>query len=182
MAAKKRGLGPSNWNRYSDIPDLTPTAGRVPSTELDETRGGIRSLIPSYEPDYNNPSADTSSWKFNNADWGPYVLQRAGQYYQGPRRSTRVQAHQFIAIDPQEEDDAQNGTLGAQFYWNIRGYIYVRFWKSGTKGNLWRYGPCTLQDYRVFRESSSKGRSVVGLEALGHGATTEAVAGGRLQI
>ena len=106
-------------------------------------------------------------------DFGPYYVDHADVYYQGPNRSTRVQAHQFVPLsDLDEEGEEGENVLGKQFmYWNIRGYIYVRFWKKNT---LWRYGPCTLQDYRIFRESSSKGRHVRSLEGFGHGRASSA--------
>lgn len=105
-------------------------------------------------------------------DFGPYFVAKADEYYQGPVRSTRVKAHQFIPI----EDEAFQNWVGGgvmnkdQFYWALRGRIYVRFHKHDT---LWVYSPCTLSDYRKFRESFSKGRDVRSLEAFGpHGEAT----------
>lgn len=136
-----RGLGDILGNNETDDQSAgIPRRG----DPLDRTPGGIRSLIRTGE------------------DFGPYFVEKADTYYQGPSRSTRVAAHQFIPLNDDSDD-----VLGSQFlYWQIQGYIYVRFHKKNT---LWRYGPCSLHDYRIFRESASKGRSVESLEAFGHG-------------
>lgn len=103
-------------------------------------------------------------------DFGPYFVDKAEEYYQGPFRSTRVSAHQFVPLDPSVLE-GDTDVLGKQFrYWTIRGHIYVRWHK---KGNLTKYGPCTLQDYRTFREYYSKGRYVRFLESFGYTAASE---------
>lgn len=170
--ARARGLGPQGGaaiDRYRNLPDATPglpnaDPDRTDEYELAETRVGSRALFGT------------------GPDFGPYVLSRASEYYRGPKSSTRVSGHQFIPLDENAVQKVVEGQMGSQFYWNLRGYIYVRFWKTGKRGDLWRYGPCTLQDYRTFRESSSKGRSVRALEVFGHGATTPDVAGPTLGI
>ena len=65
----------------------------------------------------------------------------------------------------------ESGTLSQRQFsdFNITGLIYVRFIKNNT---LWRYGiytPIPLAEYRNFRNSVSKGRSVRYLEQYGHG-------------
>lgn len=106
-------------------------------------------------------------------DFGPYFLEESDVYYQGPHRSTRVRAHQFVPLDPNALDS--EGVLGSQFeYWKLRGYIYVRWWK---KGNITKYGPCTLMDYRTFRENYSKGRYVRFLENFGYTAGSDSERG-----
>lgn len=102
----------------------------------------------------------------SGSDFDPYEVSQASEYYQGPTASTRVAAHQFIP-----------DTMGSDAQ-TTRGYIYVRFQRpvrspSSITGQVspqgyWKYGPCTLADYRTFRESYSKGRSVQALEAFGH--------------
>lgn len=109
----------------------------------------------------------------SGADFGPYFVAKADQYYQGPARSTRVKAHQFIPIEDEAfQNWVGNGVMNKdQFYWALRGRIYVRFHKHDT---LWVYSPCSLSDYRKFRESFSKGRDVRSLEAFGpHGEATQ---------
>lgn len=142
-----RGLGDIlNNNEVDDQSAGIPQRG----DPLGKTPGGIRSLISTGD------------------DFGPYFVDKADTYYQGPSRSTRVAAHQFIPI----ANDVADDVLGDQFlYWQIRGFIYVRFHKKNT---LWRYGPCSLHDYRIFRESASKGRSVEALEVFGHGPSSGA--------
>lgn len=106
-------------------------------------------------------------------DFGPYIVGKADEYYQGPRLSTRVKAHQFIPIEDENfEQWMSSGVVNkSQFYWALRGRVYVRFHKYDT---LWVYAPCSLADYRKFRESFSKGRDVRSLESFGpHGAATE---------
>jgi hypothetical protein len=116
--------------------------------------GGLNALIPSG----GNP----------DADFGPYNVDLAPEYFQGPTRSTRVAGHQFVPVD----DDWRNGAYDAN---TLRGHIYVRFQRktgdsSGTQpGDLWKYGECSLSDYRSFRETYSKGRAIRTLEAYGHG-------------
>lgn len=140
--AKARGLG-KGFNPYG-IDDQSAGVPQ-PGDTLDDTRGGIRSLIGSGD------------------DFAPYTVNQADEYFQGPTSSTRVQAHQFIpTIDIEEYQRKYSNQLFDQ----LPGYIYVRFWKKNT---LWQYGPCTLRDYRTFRESASKGRSVRSLESFGHG-------------
>lgn len=118
-----------------------------------QVSGGLGAVIPS------------------GTDFGPYSVSSADEYYQGPTRSTRVAKHQFIPDDPDWEDKARQGYTNAH---TLRGHIYVRFWRKtgdpgAPEGDLWRYGPCSLSDYRMFRESSSKGRAVKGLEVFPHG-------------
>lgn len=111
------------------------------------------------------------------ADFGPYYVGRASEYYQGPKKSTRVSAHQFVPSDPNMQQMVQTGSdwvLSNQLYWAISGHIYVRFQKYST---LWKYGPCTLQDYKFFRDYYSKGRYVRDLEKYGHGRAAEGEAG-----
>lgn len=141
--ARKTGLG----SGYQP-PSGNEGNPRVPrrGEPLNKTRTGINSLIATGD------------------DFGPYFLDQADTYYQGPDRSTRVKAHQFIPLNPvpstQEERIAARGSALSvdQFKdYNFMGYIYVRFIKKGT---LVRYGPVSLAQYRVFRESASKGRSV----------------------
>lgn len=152
-----RGLGPQGKdaiNRYSKISDNSPGAPRytVPSDKLNTTKVGIRSLFPS------------------GGDFDPFILGLAPTYFQGPTSSTRVRAHQFVPVDSDINDVLNSGNedeiraLSKQFDASIRGYIHVKFWKRDTEC---RYGPCSLSEYRTFRESSSKGRSVVGLEGYG---------------
>jgi hypothetical protein len=107
----------------------------------------------------------------NDADFGPYMVNLADEYYQGPASSTRVAGHQFIPLDTNWERRVGMGLDTAN---TLRGDIYVRFQRKtgdpgAAAGNLWRYGPCSLSDYRKFREVASKGRAVQALEAFGHG-------------
>jgi hypothetical protein len=150
MAERRKGRGLGRGLDY--LLDQADGAGdpRVPGedTSIDKTDIGLNRLIPS------------------GNDFGPYTVEEADVYFQGPSRSTRVQAHQFIPdIDPTE----WRSKYGLQFSWDIPGTIYVRFWKNNT---LWKYGPCTLREYQTFRDSASKGRSVRALEAFPHGAAS----------
>jgi hypothetical protein len=104
-------------------------------------------------------------------------------YYRGPNFSTRIRAHQFVPDDldlvDKLTDATDSGTLNkAQMYdFNILGKIYVRFIKNDT---LWRYGiytPIPLTEYRNFRNSASKGKSVRYLEQYGHGWANDGVDG-----
>jgi hypothetical protein len=161
------GLGKS----LADI--LDATAARAPLNEQDITysvsggrfqgTGGLNALFPS--------GGD------GGADFGPYTVSQAAQYYQGPTNSTRVAKHQFIPLDPDWESKFN---MSAH---TLRGNIYVRFWRKtgdpgAPEGDLWRYGPCSLSDYRTFRESSSKGRAVRSLEAFGHGSANNVIVNG----
>jgi len=150
-----RGLGPRGRdavNRYTPTPDNEAGIPEYGGGAYNPV--GIRALIGS------------------GADFGPYVLDQASAYYQGPTKSTRVKAHQFVPMDPDIWEKAEQGPLSKQFDSSIRGYIYVKFIK---KGNVWKYGPCTLADYRTFRESASKGRSVTYLEVFGHGPSPDGI-------
>lgn len=169
--ARKSGLGPqgkSAIDRYVNIPDSSPGIPRytTPDDKLSTTKIGNRALFAS------------------GSDFDIYLLDLAPTYFQGPSRSTRVKAHQFIPLDSSIKDALESGdeneirSLSKQFDASIRGHIYVKFWKNGPKGDEWKYGPCTLHDYRTFRESASKGRSVVGLEGFGHGPSPDNIFSG----
>jgi hypothetical protein len=105
-------------------------------------------------------------------DLDPYFVEEADQYFQGPRRSTRVAAHQFIPTNSRGGTDADS----------VMGNIYVRFQRKtggepGDPGDLWRYGPVNVTAYRSFRETFSKGRAVRQLEGYGHGRANEGTPG-----
>jgi hypothetical protein len=120
-------------------------------------------------------------------DFGPYYIDPLPDdpmyYYRGPNFSTRIKAHQFVPDDldivNKVAEATESGTLNrTQMYdFNIVGTIYVRFIKNNS---LWRYGvytPIPLSEYRNFRNSASKGKSVKYLEQYGHGAASEGIAG-----
>lgn len=165
---RRRGLGPAGrggFGKYLDDEDLPAGGGDLPTESRPYGRTGLRALIPSGD------------------DFGPYFVDQADQYYMGPSRSTRVRAHQFIPDDPdfmsKLNEAVKSGTLNtSQFLdFNIVGQIYVRFIKYNT---LWRYGTYTsipLSEYRNFRNSVSKGKSVRYLEQYGHGEVTSVPAG-----
>lgn len=142
-------------NKYDITYDTTDDgAGGLQFTATN----GLRSVIPSGD------------------DFGPYFVSQAAQYYQGPTASTRVAAHMFI---PLQDNWMRRLEMGLDDANTLRGNIYVRFQRrtkespeddvSGKPGNLWKYGPCSLSDYRRFREAASKGRAVNSLQAFGHG-------------
>lgn len=163
------GLGRS----LSDI--LDATAARAPINDQDITydvsggrfqgTSGLNALFPSGGITVNKQGKPES-----DPDFGPYTVSQAAEYYQGPSNSTRVASHQFIPLD--ENWEQRSARLDAN---TLRGNIYVRFWRKtgdpgASEGDLWRYGPCSLSDYRMFREATSKGRAVRSLEAaFGHG-------------
>lgn len=157
---RPRGLGPAGSNalgRYLNNDD-DPASGRdLPTDSQPYGRTGLRSLIPA------------------GPDFGPFYLEQADQYYMGPGRSTRVKAHQFMPDDvffmEKLEQAAESGMLNQNQFldFNITGKIYVRFIKNNS---LWYYGtyvPISLAEYRNFRNSVSKGKSVRYLEQYGHG-------------
>lgn len=161
---RARGLG----RRFDDITrDLEefygePASGQeLPTRDKPYGATGRRSLFP------------------GGTDFGPYFLDEADSYYQGPGRSTRVKAHQFVPDDPGLIDrinqGIESGTLSqSQFAdFNIMGRIYVRFLK---RNSLWVYGTAVLiplAEYRSFRNSVSKGKSVRYLEQYGHRAASQ---------
>lgn len=104
-------------------------------------------------------------------DFEPYYVDQADEYYQGPDLSTRVAAHQFIPNNYEPEEFEYN--LSPQFaVFLIFGKVYVR-WQKPRRGSsgLWVYGttsPISLDVYRQFKSSGSKGKYVRHLEAYGH--------------
>lgn len=104
-------------------------------------------------------------------DFEPYFVTKAEEYYQGPDLSTRVAAHQFIPENHEPEEFEYN--LSPQFIMTlIFGKIYVRWQKPRLGSNgLWVYGtntPISLNVYRQFKTSGSKGKYVRLLESYGH--------------
>lgn len=105
-------------------------------------------------------------------DFEPYFVAQASEYYQGPDLSTRVAAHQFIP-DNYDPDEFEYNLHPGQFLpYLIFGKIYVRWQKprAGSQG-LWVYGtrsPISLDVYRTFKLSGSKGKYVKLLEQYGH--------------
>lgn len=161
---RARGLG----RRFDDITrDLEefygePASGQeLPTSNKPYGATGRRALFP------------------GGTDFGPYFLDEADTYYQGPSRSTRLRAHQFVPDDPGLIDrinqGVESGTLSTSQFadFNIMGRIYVRFIK---RNSLWVYGTVTLiplAEYRNFRNSVSKGKSVRYLEQYGHRAANQ---------
>lgn len=159
--ARKEGLGPRAVGANSRYRSTEDNQSGIPSSTGQYNPIGLRALIGT------------------GSDFGPYILTQASDYYQGPSKSTRVKAHQFVPLDPDIVEKINNNEyLSGQFDASIRGHIYVKFWKSGSKGDEWKYGPCSLSDYRAFRESASKGRSIKMLEAFPHAASTDGVLAG----
>lgn len=173
--SRARGLGRSLSDILAETEDTPARSGGSLRYEPGrQMMGGLGSLIPS-----GGGETERDGRRELDADFGPYQVDLADQYFQGPTRSTRVAAHQFVPLNPDWE---QESGLDAN---TMRGHIYVRFQRktgdtSGTQpGDLWRYGECSLTDYRSFRETFSKGRAVRTLEAYGHGRATDSV---RVQI
>jgi hypothetical protein len=153
MAPRRSGLG----RGFEEIAADQRT-GPAPSPELPSSRKpfgltGLGALIAS------------------GPDFGPTFVDEAEEYYLGPQLSTRVMAHQFIPLDESEQEEP---LLGQQFNaYTLKGLIYVRFHKRNA---LWVYGtmiPFSLSDYRLFRESRSKGKAVRQMESYGHRAAAE---------
>jgi hypothetical protein len=159
---RARGLG----RRFDDI-----------SREIDEYYSGSATGLD--VPGSGRPYGSTGRRALfpGGTDFGPYMVDPYPDdpmyYYRGPNFSTRIKAHQFIPNDPdilRKIDEAeQSGTLSnAQFAdFNIMGKIYVRFIKKNT---LVAYGTkvaIPLIEYRNFRNSTSKGKSVKYLEQYG---------------
>lgn len=177
---------------YKDYPQY-PRRNRRPNalgTRLDEITADIDEFysrpaqgreLPSDENPYG--ATGRRSLLLGIPDFEPYILDTAQEYYQGPNRSTRVSAHQFVPDDPdiisKISEATESGTLSQRQFmdFNITGLIYVRFIKNNS---LWRYGiytPIPLAEYRNFRNSVSKGRSVRYLEQYGHGEVVSVPAG-----
>jgi len=155
MGRKAPGLGKKLSQVLEETQETGGNTGRgKPAPTTGPPPGGLRSLFPSRD----------ASWEDTTGDLDPYFVGPASEYYQGPALSTRVRAHQFIPTESQQNSwIMDNPVHGAQVMPIIEGYIYVR-WRNN--GKLTRYGPCTLSDYRSFRESHSKGRSVRWLESF----------------
>lgn len=154
---RPRGLGPAGRTIFDQEESDLYGSRRLPTKDTPYGATGAYSLFPVA------------------TDFGPYTLDEADSYYQGPTRSTRVRAHQFVPDDPEIIQNinqaVESGTLSQRQFldFNITGMIYVRFIKNNT---LWRYGvytPIALAEYRNFRNSVSKGKSVRYLEQYGHG-------------
>jgi hypothetical protein len=101
----------------------------------------------------------------------------------GPHQSSRLVAHQFIADQDALElvsilKGVASGTLSSQMYGTmVTGSVYVK-WKKPSKSTgaaYWEYGPgVSLETYREFTKSPSKGQYVKQLESYGHGASSPA--------
>lgn len=162
---RARGLG----RRFADI-----------TRDLEEFYGAPAS--GQELPTKNNPYGATGRRSLfpGGTDFGPYFLDQADTYYQGPNRSTRVKAHQFVPDDPdlinRVNQAIESGTLSQSQFADdiyIMGRIYVRFLK---RNSLWVYGTAVLiplSEYRSFRNSVSKGKSVRYLEQYGHRAASQ---------
>jgi hypothetical protein len=99
----------------------------------------------------------------------------------GPNQSSRLVAHQFIADQDATDlvkilQSVSSGTLSSQMYGTIvTGSVYVK-WKKPSRSTgtaYWEYGPgVSLETYREFAKSPSKGQYVKQLESYGHGASS----------
>lgn len=70
-------------------------------------------------------------------------------YGQGPAGSTRLCSHKFVLDQPL-----------FSLYGTSVGYILVRFHKNGKRGPDWVYGPVSIDVYKAFAASNSKGRFI----------------------
>jgi len=70
-------------------------------------------------------------------------------YGQGPAGSTRLCSHKFVLDQPL-----------FSLYGTSVGYILVRFHKNGKRGPDWVYGPVSIEVYKAFAASNSKGRFI----------------------
>lgn len=173
MQGRARGLGRSLSDILADSGEPEVRSGAdVQYGPGQQMLGGLNALFPSGGSRDPNEQEGYLG-RTLDADFGPYNVDLADEYFQGPTRSTRVAAHQFVPVD---KDWQRRGGYDAN---TLRGHIYVRFQrrtgdKSGTQpGDLWKYGECSLSDYRSFRETYSKGRAVRNLEAYGHSRATK---------
>lgn len=172
----KRGIGEPGRRRLQEIEDALTAPDRY-----DENQPVDHRRLPTASRPYGIQGV--SNFIPTGTDFGPFTLDEADVYYQGPYRSTRVRAHQFVPDDPEIiskiEQATEAGVLNRQqlYDFNITGKIYVRFIKHNS---LWRYGvytPIPLSEYRNFRNSPSKGKSVRFLEQYGHGWANDGVEG-----
>ena len=154
----------------------TPFTGRDPIKESIE-RARQANSPASWEVESDVPSVARSiRGGVDRDDFGPMEVDPTTQYYEGPSRSSRVAAHQFVP-DEDEEDSGPSIFSGlniqpAQFKNTnamlIYGKIYVRWLNNG---KYWVYGTTNsipLTEYRSFRHSRSKGTYVRLLERFGH--------------
>jgi hypothetical protein len=152
MARPPRGLGPRSRGIFdTDLYEGQASGSDLPQAGREFGRAGVGGLFASGE------------------DFGLYVVDQSETYYLGPVRSSRVRGHMFVPDVPVE--DITSGVLGPQFdAFNLTGVIYVVFHKRGRQGNIVVYGtndPFTLNEYRQFRESPSKGTAVREMEGRG---------------
>jgi hypothetical protein len=115
-------------------------------------------------------------------DFGPYRNIQPVPYgtrppFVGPYQSSRLVAHQFVADQSTNQivstlQSIESGTLSRQMFGSlITGTVYVK-WKKPSRSTgqaYWKYGPgVSLETYREFAKSPSKGQYVKQLEQYGH--------------
>lgn len=147
MARPPRGLNPNRRGFFDQDQYEGPASeSDLPTGRSTFGRGGVGALFGSGQ------------------DFEIYVVEDADQYYLGPSKSTRVRAHMFVP-----NVDITDPNMSSQFdAFTLTGLIYVMFQNNG---NIYVYGtnsPFTLHEYRMFRESPSKGKAVRQMESRGY--------------
>lgn len=106
--------------------------------------------------DFGNIVTDATNRPVKDEDTSLFSAVRVAQiankpddpsnYGQGPAGSTRLCSHKFVIDQPL-----------FSLYGTTIGYILVRFHKNGRKGPDWVYGPVSIDVYKSFAASNSKG-------------------------
>lgn len=150
MARRKPGLGkPIDWGKASD--DIDAATERRNKGLRDTKISGAKTDA------FGDPLLDDDTGLAQvDADLNFYSVAHIAQianrpdsdanYGQGPAASTRMCSHTFVLDQPLFD------VYGAKL-----GYIFVRFHKNGRKGPNWKYGPVSLEVYKQFANSTSKG-------------------------
>lgn len=165
MAKKRSGLGKS----YSEI---LAEEGRIavnrslsqliPQDVPDDEEDGTLSEFNMFGEPRRSPVAPEIGETGNvEVDYSTYFVEDArppeDNYGQGPDRSTRVAAHKFVPLNPEKQFGGVGVRSGLRQGQETLGTVYVKFQK---KGNVYKYHYVPETVYKMFSESTSKGRFI----------------------
>lgn len=165
MARRRPGLGKSlndilaEEGRIDANRDLTQL---IPQDIPDQADDQPLSEFNMYgEPRRPSPTVEVETLGIGGVDYDTYYVEDArppeDNYGQGPDRSTRVAAHKFVPLNPEQQKGGLGVRAGLRGGQEVLGTVYVKFQK---KGNTYKYTYVPESVYKRFSESTSKGRFI----------------------
>lgn len=153
--ARRGGIGDFGRKRISE--SLSDLEGRLSdySEGMKQVITGRRSRPPRpVDPADKYPDDLNTLYDLAEVSFGPISVDFTKVQYKGPDRSTRISGVQFLpGMDHSELKSVLVKTIEGEYSKQllesrIIGYMYIRFHRAGKSGDLGKYGPMTMADYK----------------------------------